>query len=165
MARRSQHRSDSEESERDTITLKTEMSSGRHSNDSKEFIKNEPLSRSGTPLSLTARAKTAHSSAASTPRVKFETEDLSVDPDTGLTAPGTSSKMASSSKKSNRGSKGKNPPRVAPLFDHLPEATEDANKSYTVIDSCIYQNKYLGFTEHAMECDCQEEWGMFMPNS
>lgn len=51
------------------------------------------------------------------------------------------------------------PPRVAPLFDTLPDATAEATKSFQVIESSTYQNKYLGFTESALECDCTEEWG------
>ena len=50
-------------------------------------------------------------------------------------------------------------PRVAPLFDHLPDATADATSHYQTLESCTYANKYLGYTEHAMECDCSEEWG------
>lgn len=49
--------------------------------------------------------------------------------------------------------------RVAPLFDDLPDATVEAKSSFTVIDNCTYSNKFLGYTEHAMECDCAEEWG------
>lgn len=51
------------------------------------------------------------------------------------------------------------PPRVAPLFDHLPDATQEATSAFTVLDACTYQNKYLGFSEHALDCDCNEEWG------
>ncbi|KIX02748.1 uncharacterized protein Z518_08690 [Rhinocladiella mackenziei CBS 650.93] len=50
------------------------------------------------------------------------------------------------------------PPRVAPLFDHLPDATAEATSTFTLIDACTYQNKYLGFSEHALDCDCSEEW-------
>ncbi|EXJ74345.1 histone-lysine N-methyltransferase SETD2 [Cladophialophora psammophila CBS 110553] len=50
------------------------------------------------------------------------------------------------------------PPRVAPLFNHLPDATQEATSTFTVIDACTYQNKYLGFSEHALDCDCSEEW-------
>jgi [histone H3]-lysine36 N-trimethyltransferase len=53
----------------------------------------------------------------------------------------------------------KAPPRVAPLFDSLPDVTPEATSSFQVIDSSTYQNKYLGFTEAALECDCSEEWG------
>ncbi|KAJ5736542.1 uncharacterized protein N7483_001667 [Penicillium malachiteum] len=44
------------------------------------------------------------------------------------------------------------------LFSHLPDSTEDALKEFDQIDSCWYANKYMGYTEHAMECDCAEEW-------
>jgi [histone H3]-lysine36 N-trimethyltransferase len=54
------------------------------------------------------------------------------------------------------------PPRVAPLFHHLPDATEEATSTFTVIDACTYQNKYLGYSEHALDCECSEEWGEFI---
>jgi histone-lysine N-methyltransferase SETD2 len=50
-------------------------------------------------------------------------------------------------------------PRVAPLFDHLPDKTAEATSTFQVMDACIYANKYMGYTEHGMECDCAEEWG------
>jgi hypothetical protein len=50
-------------------------------------------------------------------------------------------------------------PRSAPLFDHLEDATMEATRSFFVLDACTYANKCLGYTEHAMECDCNEEWG------
>jgi [histone H3]-lysine36 N-trimethyltransferase len=53
--------------------------------------------------------------------------------------------------------------RVAPLFDDLPDATTEAKSSFVVIDNCTYSNKFLGYTEHAMECDCSEEWGKLQP--
>jgi len=51
------------------------------------------------------------------------------------------------------------PPRVASLLDQLPDVTAEATSTFTVIDACTYQNKYLGFTDHALDCDCTEEWG------
>lgn len=51
--------------------------------------------------------------------------------------------------------------RAAPLFDHLPDKTEEATMGFQVMDKCVYANKYLGYTEHAMECDCSEEWGKY----
>ncbi|ETN36871.1 uncharacterized protein HMPREF1541_07858 [Cyphellophora europaea CBS 101466] len=60
-------------------------------------------------------------------------------------------------KKSGRATN-KAPPRVAPLFDNLPDVTSEATASFQVITSSTYQNKYLGFTEAALECDCSEEW-------
>ncbi|KAL4883073.1 hypothetical protein BJY04DRAFT_226832 [Aspergillus karnatakaensis] len=49
-------------------------------------------------------------------------------------------------------------PRPPQLFLHLPDSTKEAQKSFEVIDYCQYANKYMGYTEHAMECDCAEEW-------
>lgn len=61
--------------------------------------------------------------------------------------------------KASRSTKSQVVPRVAPLFDHLPDATTEATSSFALMESCTYSNKYLGYTEHAMECDCSEEWG------
>lgn len=58
-----------------------------------------------------------------------------------------------------RTSSHKVPARTAPLFDHLPDATAEAVSTFQVISSCTYSPKSLGDTEHAMECDCVEEWG------
>lgn len=49
--------------------------------------------------------------------------------------------------------------RPPQLFNHLPDSLEEACSTFEVIDECIYSNKYMGYTEHAMECDCSEEWG------
>ncbi|KAI5310797.1 histone methyltransferase set2, partial [Ascosphaera atra] len=48
--------------------------------------------------------------------------------------------------------------RPPPLFDHLPDKTEEAKKTFDVLPDCTYASKYLGYTEHAMDCDCSEEW-------
>ena len=50
-------------------------------------------------------------------------------------------------------------PRPPRLFLDLPDSTEEAQKTFEVIETCQYANKYMGYTEHAMECDCAEEWG------
>lgn len=62
-------------------------------------------------------------------------------------------------KKSGRAAAAKAPPRIAPLFADLPDVTAEATSSFQVITSSTYQNKYLGLTESALECDCSEEWG------
>ncbi|KKZ60339.1 histone-lysine N-methyltransferase SETD2 [[Emmonsia] crescens] len=49
-------------------------------------------------------------------------------------------------------------PRPAPLFNHLPDSTAEATSTFQLIDDCTYASKYMGYTEHAMECDCTEEW-------
>lgn len=148
---------DTVEVKRETSTdndLAAEMSSTRVS-----AVKDEPLSRSTTPLSTTAKVKTQQSSSAATPRLNSETTDIAIRAENAPTNGHDSAGMEPvQSKKSVRRSK-KPPARVAPLFNDLPDATEEANSGYQVIESCIYQNKYLGYTEHAMDCDCTEEWG------
>lgn len=49
--------------------------------------------------------------------------------------------------------------RPPPLYTHLPDSTQDALATFEQIPRCVYANKYMGFTELAMECDCAEEWG------
>lgn len=63
--------------------------------------------------------------------------------------------------KLSRSSSQKVVPRPPQLFDHLPNSTQDALATFEQIDACWYANKYMGYTEHAMECDCAEEWGKF----
>ncbi|KAF2182724.1 hypothetical protein K469DRAFT_690471 [Zopfia rhizophila CBS 207.26] len=48
--------------------------------------------------------------------------------------------------------------RPPPLFLDLPDVTEESKRTFTVLPECTYGNKYLGTTEHALECDCPEEW-------
>lgn len=49
--------------------------------------------------------------------------------------------------------------RPPQLFSHLPDSVNEARQTFEVINDCIYGSKYMGHTEHAMECDCSEEWG------
>lgn len=48
--------------------------------------------------------------------------------------------------------------RPARLFHSYEDKTEESKSSFQVISGCIYSSKYIGSTEHAMECDCAEEW-------
>ncbi|KAH9843449.1 histone-lysine N-methyltransferase [Teratosphaeria destructans] len=48
--------------------------------------------------------------------------------------------------------------RPPPLFHDYEDRTEEAKDTFTVLPECTYANKYLGTTEHALECDCAEEW-------
>lgn len=90
--------------------------------------------------------------------------DLDIKPASDHEVPDAPDVKPTRTAKSSRSSK-KAPPRKAELFDNLPDATDEANGAYQVIESCIYQNKYLGYTEHAMECDCNEEWGKSTPHA
>lgn len=67
--------------------------------------------------------------------------------------------------KLSRSSSHKVAARQLQLFDDLPDKTPEAIRSFEVIEQCTYANKYLGDTEHALECDCSEEWGRtLLPN-
>lgn len=50
-------------------------------------------------------------------------------------------------------------PRPPPLYLDLPDSTGEAKSTFEVMEACTYANKFMGYTEHAMECDCAEEWG------
>jgi [histone H3]-lysine36 N-trimethyltransferase len=53
--------------------------------------------------------------------------------------------------------------RPPPLFLDLPDSTDEAKKTFGVLSECTYGSKLLGTTEHALECDCSEEWGKSGP--
>ncbi|MCJ1248282.1 histone methyltransferase set2 [Trapelia coarctata] len=48
--------------------------------------------------------------------------------------------------------------RPVQMFEDYPDKTDEATGVFQVITQCSYSAKYLGTTEHAMECDCAEEW-------
>lgn len=49
--------------------------------------------------------------------------------------------------------------RSPPLFHSYEDKTEESKDHFQIIPTCVYSSKYIGSTEHAMECDCTEEWG------
>lgn len=52
--------------------------------------------------------------------------------------------------------------RTPPLFDHLPDATDEAKAGFQVITDCLYGSKNMGSSVHdALDCDCAEEWRKF----
>ena len=55
--------------------------------------------------------------------------------------------------------------RPVQMFDDYADKTEEATGVFQVITQCSYSAKYLGTTEHAMECDCAEEWGKIHDSS
>lgn len=54
--------------------------------------------------------------------------------------------------------------RPPQLFNHLPDSTAEAQATFQMMEECTYANKYMGYTEHAMDCDCAEEWGKLHPH-
>lgn len=101
-------------------------------------------SRSPTKPRETSPSATGHKAQ----RVQTISADISVKME-----PGQPLKLARSSSQ-------KVVARPTPLFDDLPDMTAVAKETFQVLSQCIYAAKYLGTTEHAMECDCAEEWGM-----
>ncbi|RAL68682.1 hypothetical protein DID88_007390 [Monilinia fructigena] len=50
-------------------------------------------------------------------------------------------------------------PRPPPLFNDLPDSTEEAASVFQVIKDCIYGAKHMGASDHdALDCDCPEEY-------
>lgn len=49
--------------------------------------------------------------------------------------------------------------RAPPLFTDEPDMYDEATKTFDVLPTCTYAAKWLGSTEHAMDCDCRESWG------
>ena len=49
--------------------------------------------------------------------------------------------------------------RPPTLYHDLPDSTAEAKDTFSVLPECTYANKNIGTTEHALECDCSEEWG------
>ena len=55
--------------------------------------------------------------------------------------------------------------RPPPLFFDYEDKTTEATSTFNILTDCTYANKQLGTTEHALECDCAEEWGKSPPFS
>jgi histone-lysine N-methyltransferase SETD2 len=130
----------------------------------------ESISPSASPSLKATRLKSSRSPSASTPSngpldadrdtstAKKEPNEANGQLSTSTSPIKPEPKAPSKPAKGSRAAS-KLPPRVAPIFDHLPDATSEATSTFTVLDACTYQNKYLGFSEHALDCDCSEEWG------
>jgi len=53
----------------------------------------------------------------------------------------------------------KNTRSAPPLFNHLPDVTEESTRTFQVIHDCLYGSRHMGASEHdALDCDCAEEW-------
>ncbi|KAK8247197.1 hypothetical protein HDK90DRAFT_35533 [Phyllosticta capitalensis] len=65
--------------------------------------------------------------------------------------PGKAPKLARSSSQRIE----KKPP---PLFLDHEDKTQESITTFGLLEECTYGNKYMGSTEHALECDCAEEW-------
>jgi len=109
-------------------------------------------SQSSTPAATESRSQSpTRQSTSATP--KSEAEEAVIGGDITVTVePG---KMPKLSRKHSQ----KVISRPPPLFDDLPDVTEEAASVFQRIKDCIYGSKYMGSSEHdALDCDCSEEW-------
>ena len=53
--------------------------------------------------------------------------------------------------------------RPPQLFNDYDDKTGEATSVFSVIKDCIYAAKYMGATDPALECECQEEYGELSP--
>ncbi len=151
----------------DTIVVKQESSLSAHRELEMSLLRTGTIkderadSASNSPSLLPTKLKSSRSSSSTSIKSRA-TSESSVDKRDIRDKVGgeISQKMeAGQPPKLARSASSKVVSRVAPLYDDLPDATMEAKSSFTVIESCTYSNKFLGYTEHAMECDCSEEWG------
>ncbi|KAL8705012.1 MAG: hypothetical protein Q9201_001857 [Fulgogasparrea decipioides] len=89
----------------------------------------------------------SHSSAVSTPK----TEEIIPSTVTLKQQPGQPPKLARSTSQ-------KVVSRNPPLFHEYASKTVEAKDTFQVIPGCIYSSKAIGATDHAMDCECAEEW-------
>lgn len=132
-------------------SLKTNGHPSRSSHSPHPPLKKELSADANTPITTPGRTPTSDSPVKDDPEMKQETVggDIVVKQEPGQPA------------KLSRSSSQKIVPRPPQLFSHLPDSTADALATFEQIDACWYANKYMGYTEHAMECDCAEEWGTY----
>lgn len=108
----------------------------------------------GTPSSVKrqSRSPKKEDSLAQSPAVTGEQEDTIGGGVTLKLEAGKPPKLARTTSRKVE----KRPPQ---LFLEYEDKTQEATSSFTVLPECTYANKHLGSTEHALECDCTEEWG------
>ncbi len=166
MAATTSHSSKAESVDGDTIEIKREPSRDDADEDDlrstlASAIKDEPSgSAINSPALLPQKIKTSRSSSSSTVKSRATSASSIEKKEVVEALEQTSLKMEPSHpSKPSRSASQKAIPRAAPLFDYLEDATMEAKSTFAVLDVCTYANKFLGYTEHAMECDCSEEWG------
>ena len=50
-------------------------------------------------------------------------------------------------------------PKAPQLFRDHGDKTDEATRTFEVMPVCNYSNKYIGYTDLYMDCECTEEWG------
>lgn len=115
-------------------------------------VKRSPSTTPGA-LKSGSQSPVKKQSASQTPKSEYDEHEEVIGGDITVTVePGQAPKLL-------RKSSQKIATRPAPLFDHLPDATEEATQVFQVIKDCIYGSKYMGYSESdALDCDCSEDW-------
>lgn len=111
-------------------------------------------SGSGTPASVKrqSRSPIKQKIEIDSPAVKSDNQETVGGDVTLKLEPGKPPKLSRSTSHKIE----KRSPRL--FFDH-DDSTEDSKCTFDVLPHCTYANKSLGSTEHALECDCAEDWG------
>ncbi|SMR48068.1 unnamed protein product [Zymoseptoria tritici ST99CH_1A5] len=110
-------------------------------------------SRTGTPANYSKRASRSGSklqSAADSPAVKSDEEEI-VGGEIVVKAEPRGLKLS-------RSTSHKIEKRAPQMYHEYEDKTKEATSTFELLSECTYANKYLGTTEHALECDCSEEW-------
>ncbi|KAK0646281.1 hypothetical protein B0T16DRAFT_329989 [Cercophora newfieldiana] len=125
-----------------------------------------PSPRAGTrleerPKTNGARLKREDTSASNTPSgSKMNSRASSLSPDGAKSATDSASPPDNiTAPKLSRKASQKNVKPSPPLFDHLPDVTEESCSTFQVINDCLYGAKNMGSSEHeVLDCECAEEW-------
>jgi [histone H3]-lysine36 N-trimethyltransferase len=138
----------------------TEETAGEKSLEMAQVKAEDTLGRTPTPVQLAPRFKSRSKSQSP---VKQLPSDAS-SPDTGaheevLGGEITLKMEPGKAPRLSRTALQKVISRPPTLYLDLPDATAEAQNTFVVLSECSYANKTIGTTEHALECDCSEEWG------
>jgi hypothetical protein len=130
----------------DTIALNGTCEEAPTPNDIKRSRSSTPVARKSSSQSPIKKQ-----SASQTPKSEYDEETVGGDITVSV-EPGKGPKL---SRKASQ----KIVARPPQLFDHLPDATDEALTVFQVIKDCLYGSKYFGSSNHdALDCDCSEEW-------
>ncbi|KAH8815592.1 hypothetical protein F5884DRAFT_183439 [Xylogone sp. PMI_703] len=151
----------------DTPQSDVKIEEGMSDTDTKEPLVREPHSELSSPLEDVqlspvdtpassksgSRSPVKKESGSQSPKSESELHEETVGGDVRvLLEPGKPPKLS-------RKASEKVIARPARLFDHLPDATEEATQLFQIIKDCIYGSKYMGYSEHdSLDCDCTEDW-------
>lgn len=139
--------------EPDRVTAASALNGG--STSLKDDPNGVPSSSSAQNIDVAVKSR----SASETPVKKEEETNFTADMEEKVGGDITVKQELGQPPKLTRSSSQKVVARPPQLFSHLGDSTAEAQASFELMDSCTYANKYMGYTEHAMECDCAEEWG------